>query len=349
VSDTAAGKAETIGATAVQPNCMLCGDEGIDAQEIATPDDGVIDCIRCGHYRLTSDVSALLEHAHADGRSQVGGAESDAVHRSGQVSPRERTGDPTKDFPLDELHRVSAYAREVAIHRLAPPTITLEGARAMADAGPRSVTGRLDRLLQNLGAASEYAGRRLELNFHHDRTMSWSGNGGETAFLAGSLRDAGLVDWQPGSYGVLTVTGRGWSRVEELSRATTSYTQAFVAMSFDDTLVDVYREGIAPAIRDAGYDPFILSTFEHADQVDDLIILELNRSRFVVADFTQQRQSVYFEAGYALGRGLPVIWTCREDDYAAAHFDTRQYNHIVWSDVHELRERLYRRIKVVVG
>jgi nucleoside 2-deoxyribosyltransferase len=225
----------------------------------------------------------------------------------------------------------------------------MEGARAMADAGPRSVPDRIDRFLLNLAAASECAGWRLELNFHHDRTMSWSGNGGETAFLAGSLRDAGLLDWQAGTYGVLTVTGKGWSRVEELSRGSASYTQAFVAMSFDETLVDVYHEGIAPAIRDAGYDPFILSTFEHADQVDDLIILELNRSRFVVADFTQQRQSVYFEAGYALGRGLPVIWTCREDDYAAAHFDTRQYNHIVWSDVHELRERLYRRIKVVVG
>ena len=78
-------------------------------------------------------------------------------------------------------------------------------------------------------------------------------------------------------------------------------------------------------------------------------MLELNRSRFVVAEFTQHRPSVYFEAGYAVGRGLPVIWTCREEDYEHAHFDTRQYKHIVWRTGDELRERLYTRIKVVVG
>lgn len=304
-------------------HCLLCGDDGIDAEEIEPSSDSVIACVRCGRYRLADDVRAQLESS--------------------------RTGEAAHDFPLHELHRVSAYTREVAIRGLTPPTITMEGARAMADAGPRSVTGRIDRFLQNLAAASECAGWRMELRFHIDRTMSWSENGGETAFLGRSLEGAGLVDWQPGSFGILAVTGKGWTRVEELSRGATSYTQAFVAMSFDETLIDVYREGIAPAIRDAGYDPFVLSTFEHADQVDDLIILELNRSRFVVADFTQQRQSVYFEAGYALGRGLPVIWTCREDDYAAAHFDTRQYNHIVWKTFAELRERLYRRIKVVAG
>jgi hypothetical protein len=47
--------------------------------------------------------------------------------------------------------------------------------------------------------------------------------------------------------------------------------------------------------------------------------------------------------------GLPVIWTCRADDYEGAHFDTRQYNHIVWRTAKELRERLFTRIKVVVG
>jgi hypothetical protein len=41
----------------------------------------------------------------------------------------------------------------------------------------------------------------------------------------------------------------------------------------------------------------------------------------------------------------PVIWSCREDDLASVHFDTRQYNHIVWKEPVDLRTQLTDRIK----
>jgi hypothetical protein len=64
----------------------------------------------------------------------------------------------------------------------------------------------------------------------------------------------------------------------------------------------------------------------------------------VVADFTGHRGGVYFEAGYAQGRGIPVIWCCRKDDIEHAHFDTRQNNHVTWTTPAELRELLKNRI-----
>ena len=46
------------------------------------------------------------------------------------------------------------------------------------------------------------------------------------------------------------------------------------------------------------------------DKIDDEIIGEIRRSRFLVADFTHgdkgARGSVYYEAGFAYGLGLPV-------------------------------------------
>ena len=39
---------------------------------------------------------------------------------------------------------------------------------------------------------------------------------------------------------------------------------------------------------------------EHVDRIDDRIFLEINRSNFLIADFTGHRPGVYFEAGYAL-------------------------------------------------
>ena len=64
---------------------------------------------------------------------------------------------------------------------------------------------------------------------------------------------------------------------------------------------------------------------------------------------TGARGGVYYEAGFAHGFGIEVIFTCREDALKHVHFDTRQYNHIVWETPKELRQRLAARISAVIG
>ena len=46
---------------------------------------------------------------------------------------------------------------------------------------------------------------------------------------------------------------------------------------------------------------------------------------------------------------IDVIFTCREDALQNVHFDTRQYNHIVWKTPEELRKGLAARISAVIG
>jgi len=82
----------------------------------------------------------------------------------------------------------------------------------------------------------------------------------------------------------------------------------------------------------------------HNEKIDDRIMAEIRRSGLLIADVTNHRPGVYFEAGFALGLGIPVFWTCRETDIDAAHFDTRQYNHVVWANSEELKEKLANRI-----
>jgi hypothetical protein len=50
-----------------------------------------------------------------------------------------------------------------------------------------------------------------------------------------------------------------------------------------------------------------------------------------------------------MGLGLPVFWTCRQNDIANLHFDIRQYNSIDWVDPADLAKRLQRRIEAVIG
>jgi hypothetical protein len=284
-----------------------------------------VSCRRCGLYRIDPDDAVRLME------------ERTAIEHEGPA------------FPVADLHRVSGYIRGMTIAGHGGLQLTPESARAMVSASPRSVPERADRLLLNLAGMSDFAGHRLELDYEADGVLSFSAMGGETAFLMDHLIADGLVDREPGVHSVVAVSVRGWSRVEALRAPGQSYKQAFVAMNFEPQLVQLYETAIAPAIRDAGYEPFVILEHEHAGQIDDKILMELNRSRFVVAEFTGHRHNVYFEAGYALGRGLPVIWACREQDIEEAHFDTRQYNHVLWSAGADLRERLFRRIRVVVG
>ncbi len=144
---------------------------------------------------------------------------------------------------------------------------------------------------------------------------------------------------------------KGWIRLDEISQVNADSTQGFVAMWFDESMIEIYDNAIAPAINDAGYNPFKIDLEEHNEKICDEIIAQIRKSKFVVADFTKHRGGVYFEAGFAKGLGLDVFWLCHEDDFSERHFDIRQYNCIRWKqeEPDELRKRLAVRIESVLG
>lgn len=135
--------------------------------------------------------------------------------------------------------------------------------------------------------------------------------------------------------------------------ANLSRNTAFVAMWFNSEMNGAFLSGIDPAIREAGYEPLRIDQKEHNNRIDDEIIAAIRSCRFVVADFTSEpekpRGGVYYEAGFAQGLGLPVIWMCREDLIGQVHFDTRQYNHITWNSPQDLKTKLYNRIVATIG
>lgn len=161
--------------------------------------------------------------------------------------------------------------------------------------------------------------------------------------------------------GRLSLTFEGHGHLEKLVASPQVSVQAFVAMWFGAEVSDAYSRGIAPAIADAGYTPMRIDQKEHNNKIDDEIIAEIRRSRFVIADFTCgllrdgdkltpiPRGGVYYEAGFAQGLGIPVIWSCREDHIGHVHFDTRQFNHITWTTPEDLRKKLKNRIGSVIG
>ena len=262
---------------------------------------------------------------------------------------------------------------------------------------------RADRLLRFLARRSSHIGNVLDVvtdsSVHrhsvlgmntvdydtslYESALAWSESTSETEleFLNDYLSVHGWITkgrqiqdgsgrtWSSDGAYCFRVEIPGYSRIEEL-QANLDSAQCFVAMWFDDSMNEAYEKGIQPAIEDLGYSPLRIDRQDFAGKIDDEIIAQIRRSRFIVADFTHRipdirdgkcheteeghqqlgaRGGVYYEAGFAHGLDLPVIFTCRNDMIDKVHFDTRQFNHIVWENPDDLREKLANRIGSVIG
>lgn len=277
-----------------------------------------------------------------------------------------------------ERARLTSFLVEQRRRGVAVPRITTDEVRNAKESTPLPVPERAEQLLQFLANRSSSIGAVLEI-FSLDMmrgygsddfevtqlAMAWSESttDEELEFLADYLAAQGWITKSRQiapyliTYGLYLcrVEVQGYSRIAE-GRENPDSSQCFVAMWFDDSMNDVYEKGFRAAIEAAGYTPLRIDQKpDLIGKIDDEIIAEIRRSRFVVADFTHgetgARGGVYYEAGFAHGLGLPVIFTCRKDKIDEAHFDTRQFYHILWEqeNIEDLRKQLTDRILAAIG
>ena len=82
--------------------------------------------------------------------------------------------------------------------------------------------------------------------------------------------------------------------------------------------------------------------------INDAMIAEIRKCKFMIADFTDNKHGVYFEAGFGLGLGKQVIYTCLEEHFKNTHFDTKHFPHIIYKNCQSLEESLINRIEAWV-
>ena len=263
----------------------------------------------------------------------------------------------------EESQRIKARLTTVLLNAYlqgnAMPMVTSDMIQRAKNSQPLPANERAERLLRHIVNKNPDVGvhatlvrdldfpnaSRLPLSY---TAMAWSESTTlqEVEFLLDYLRNREFVILNDNvQERRVTVTVQGHSHIADQAAQTNS-SQAFVAMWFDESMDTVYSDAIEPAIRDAGYRPFRIDQTHSLRKVDDEIIAQIRLSKFVVADFTHGvkdvRGSVYYEAGFAHGLNLPVIFAALEG--TQPHFDTRQYPHIMWKTPEELRTQLTNRI-----
>ena len=177
--------------------------------------------------------------------------------------------------------------------------------------------------------------------------QSWSFNLAEAMFVFHKVLVEELQYVSLAHSNNYQISPKGWIALEGQPNSASSV--GFVAMWFSDEVQELFDDVIDPAIRDAGYEPLRIDGKEHNNKIDDEIIASIRSARFVVADYTANRGGVYYEAGFAHGLGLPVIFMARKNQ--KIHFDTCQYNTIFWeaAELPKARRELTNRILATIS
>ncbi|MGB2866766.1 MAG: hypothetical protein WBC05_25770, partial [Sedimentisphaerales bacterium] len=262
-------------------------------------------------------------------------------------------------FVEERLHLISAVARwssEGGNTFLVLPELLQDRSEFEArilSVCPRNTQEKLDRILAYIAEKASYPGEEIVIEKDSISPLFYCKNVEEVELYLKYLQTSNLADFIGPKIGAirykLALTVEGLKKAQEQAKPNIESKQAFVAMWFDESLQSAYSKGIAKLEEDTGFNMLRIDMKQFNDKICDRILAEIKRSRFLIADVTKHRQGVYFEAGFAMGMGLPVIWTCRKDQIEGCHFDTRQYNHITWNNEVELREKLRDRIIATVG
>lgn len=311
-----------------QTLCPVCGETVVERIWVNAPPQGAdnyVNCHFCGHFYIDHMLPYNLN--------------------SEQPSTR---------------YRLSGAIREMG--RKCPVLLPQTFGSCLAVA-PRDydVAEKSRRLLARLARKSQQLGHEISIEVC-DAALGYSHTSRELYYLFDYLRELGCIGERHGPalapvtqtnpkvelFAGVVITPAGWEALS--SRPAGNSDAGFVAMWFSDATASAWTDAIRPALEDdCGWKATRIDLEEHNDDIVDKILGSIRSSRFVVADFTGHRNGVYFEAGFAKGLGIPVIWVCKEDAIKEAHFDTSHFSHVLWETPEDLRVKLANRILSTIG
>lgn len=234
---------------------------------------------------------------------------------------------------------------------------------------PKTFSERVDYIIKYLGTHIEHIGQQisftyaemLSLLFVDRQEMSKSvikpelvqradeDCKQEAKYMLDSIVDSGIIEYSFGSEEekavFIRLTPKGYARVDELQKNTSYGKAVLVAMKFGDDTIPL-RDAIRRGITNAGYVAVFIDEVQHNDFITPELLKHIRDSKFVVVDLTHQNNGAYFEEGYAMGLGKPVIQLCKQD--TKLHFDIAQKNTIMWQSEDDIPDKLCNRIKATI-
>ena len=337
----------------VQSECPICGATATKSN----PDNSLVfyECPTCGRYELTTESLLSLDPNKTGSYLFYNRFEkTDALVRYHTTLDKEYCDTwRIKADNGDTRHGRPVHMDKEMIESWHPKTFSERVEAILIKISELSHHyGELIRLTEKETNAlffieqKEYVDNPLQEGFN--RWIVRKGTGLEKRYIVDYLKEEGLIT-VIGSLSTndlsLRLTPKGYSRVEEMQKNHLHGKDAFVAMQFGKE-TQLLREKIREGITEAGYNAVLIDEVHHNNFIAPEIMKHIRDCKFVVVDLTHQNNGAYFEEGYAMGVGKPVIQLCKKDQ--KLHFDIAQKNTIIWETEDDIPKRLANRIKATI-
>ncbi|KHL92586.1 hypothetical protein QW71_28620 [Paenibacillus sp. IHB B 3415] len=229
----------------------------------------------------------------------------------------------------DMLHLVSAYIREM----------TDRGEKVSVSAGdldsivnspaiPVTIEDKGNRLLQYLYRHSEGPVEPVVIQpLSSSYNLTYSPNLQELVYIIDKLGSDQLLIREGLTF---KLTAQGWSEAAATSGGK-KLKQCVVLLPEEEELRTEWQEKLLPKIEQYGYLPRLFAYSSETYSLESIA-----DSQLIIADVTGQSPEVYYAAGYALGRGIPVIWTVKSCDADNLRVHLQEIRPLVWDTAEDL-------------
>jgi len=314
--------------------CPICKENAFGPQSTSIGDSVIYLCYRCGPIILSGTLNAELNLKNEENKIL-----------SSYLRERFEESDNIKPLDLNTYN----FKEMIEIAKELTPN-------------PSEKPYKLLYMLENL---QDYMGERIpviDVNEESENlliqryleAMSYSLNKVEYEYILETLRNLEYIGMKLNrSIKTATITQKGYEFLEEYKQQKRNKSKnVFIAIKFSEEYKNI-TEAIKKAIKDTGFNPIKVDEEHHTEYIMDFIKSKIKESKFLIAELTSENLGVYFESGYAMGLGIPIIAILRKSKdnqhFRKIHFDLKQFNIIEYENEKDLEEKLNNRINVLFG
>lgn len=144
----------------------------------------------------------------------------------------------------------------------------------------------------------------------------------------------------------ISLTNKGWEKFQYLKRLQ-GQRKVFMAMSFgkeadrsDEQRRNFFKNSIKKPLKKYGFNVSRVDDKIRAGLIDSQILHDIESSVFLIADISDNNLGVYWEAGYAEGHGIPVLYIINNATTEKPHFDVQHRQRIDFKNEKDLSKKL---------
>ncbi len=305
--------------------CPLCQYQKVEFTALSTYDEFRIKCPRCGEYLATEDFINFFDKEKLVEIGYVlSGLSRELIENKERLELNTKnTESLAKDYPVPNLSKLEEKA---------------------------------NKFLERLKGKTTYFGEEVNFgNVDLIYPLAYAKNVREFKSLLQLLQEKKFINLDiinlKNNRLVVSLLADGWNLTNNLKSINQESERGFIAIWFpEDGSMDQSITAIEEGIRESGYAPICIKDKYFSERIMDKALAEIRKSRFVIIDLTGNRNSVFFEAGFAHGLGIEAIYIYRDlPEETSLEFYVKHYQCYKYNDHNELKDLIKNAIMARIG